>query len=79
MQNDIHNPDVNPHWIPKVGYRAYACSECGTETTIQTNHTGSCFANCAGKCRDILNPHTAREFVQWHPQRKHVFIRELEQ
>lgn len=75
--SDAHNPDTNPQWTPKIAYRVYACGECGTETTIQTNHTGTVpGANCAGTCRNIFNPHTAREIVQWHPARRHVYVRE---
>lgn len=71
-----HNAD-KPGWTPKVAMRVYACSECGTEKTISTNHSGTVWAEpCAGKCKDILNPHTAREVVMWHPARPHTFVRE---
>lgn len=64
MENIEHNPDVNPAWTPKIAYRVYACGQCGTQKTIQTNHTGTVWAErCAGRCRTILNPHTAREVV----------------
>jgi DNA-directed RNA polymerase subunit RPC12/RpoP len=72
-----HNPDVNPQWAPKVAYRIYVCDECGAETQIQTNHTGHvAAAKCAGRCRDIFNPDTAREIVMWHPHRPHTYLRE---
>jgi hypothetical protein len=72
-----HDPDTNPHWTPKFGLRVYACEECGTETEISTNHTGTVWAqNCAGTCRDISSPHTARETVRWHPPRIHRYVRE---
>jgi hypothetical protein len=72
-----HDPDTNPDWTAKLGFRVYACAECGTEKTVQTNHTGTVPAEpCAGTCRDIFNPHTAREVVQWHPARPHRYIRE---
>jgi hypothetical protein len=78
-QSDAHNPDTNPNWTPKMGYRVYACCDCGTETTVQTNHRGLCHSACAGSCRDIFNPHTARETVQWHPLRPHRYVREAYQ
>ena len=64
IDNFDHNPDVNPHWTPKRGRRVYACNQCGAETTISTNHTGTVWGTrCMGKCRQIINPHTAREVV----------------
>jgi len=76
MTEEHHNADL-PGWVPKVAYRVYACCECGTETTIQTNHCGTVHgAPCAGTCRDISNPHTAHERVTWHPARRHRFVRE---
>lgn len=61
-----HNPDVNPDWKPLVAYRIYACTACGAETRINTNHTG--------KCRRIVNPHTARERV-YPADTCHAFVR----
>lgn len=61
---DAHNPDTNPAWGPKVANRVYACSECGQETEIQTNHTGTVWSHrCTGTCRRILNPHSELEQV----------------
>lgn len=72
-----HNLDANPNWIPKMAQRFYACTECGTEKMIQTNHTGTVWAEpCAGSCRDILFAHTSREKVIWHPARPHRYVRE---
>lgn len=71
-----HNPDANAAWTPKIAYRIYACNVCAAETTIQTNHTGAGWWRCAGSCREIFNPGTSRESVQWHPLRRHHFIRE---
>jgi len=70
-----HDADNNPDWKPRVAYRIYACEKCATETTIQTNHTGSCFSRCMGKCRNILNPHTAHERVL-PADTRHVYISE---
>lgn len=62
--SDIHNPDSNPNWRPMVAWRVYACSQCGAEQRLQTNHTGTVWsARCVGRCRTITNPHTAREIV----------------
>lgn len=75
MENFAHNPDVNKEWKPKVAWRTYACAECGTEQKLQTNHTGTVWGTaCAGKCKDISNPNTAREHVQWHPRRTHRYV-----
>lgn len=69
-----HNPDINPDWTPRIGWRIYACNQCGAETKIQTNHTGTVWAQrCAGKCRTILNPHTERERVMIY-EGPHSFI-----
>jgi hypothetical protein len=75
---EIHHDADRAGWAPKVARRLYACSECGTEQVMTTNHSGTVWAaECAGKCRDIINPHTAREVVLWHPARPHKFIREV--
>jgi hypothetical protein len=60
-----HNPDVNPHWAPKIARRIYRCDKCGdAETEITTNHTGKIWAErCRGKCRVIISPHTEHERV----------------
>lgn len=64
MTDFTHNPDLNPAWTPLVRNRVYACKGCGTEKTVQTNHTGTVWAErCAGSCRAIANPHTERETV----------------
>ncbi len=77
--NDPHNPDINPNWTPKVAWRVYTCAECGARTKLQTNHTGKVYANpCAGRCKDIYNPHTATERVVWHPDRVHKYVCEAE-
>jgi len=61
---DAHNPDVNPNWTPLMKRRVLACVACGAETTQTTNHTGIVPAErCTGRCRTIINPHTAREVV----------------
>lgn len=76
---EIHHDADRPGWVPKTARRVYACCECGTEKTITTNHCGTVPAEpCAGKCRDIYNPHTAREVVIWKPARAHRFIREAD-
>lgn len=49
---------IRPHKV-----RPYKCTECGHEITTSTNHSGPIYPTCAGKCRQILNPHTAREVV----------------
>lgn len=72
-----HNPDTNPNWRPLVATRVYACKQCGTEKTVNTNHTGTVWSErCAGSCRSILSPHTASERVlpYYGP---HLYIREL--
>lgn len=76
---EFHHDADRPGWVPKVAYRIYACKECGTEKKIQTNHTGTVWAEpCAGKCRDITNPHTSREQVFWKPARPHRYVRDAE-
>lgn len=69
-----HNPDLNPGWTPKVAARRYACAQCGAESTIQTNHTGTVWSHrCAGSCRTITNPHTAREVVSpYHGPHRYI-------
>ena len=57
-------------------YRLYACSECGHQVELQTNHRGPCYPTCQGKCRQILNPHTAREVVL-PKQTEHHFVMEV--
>jgi hypothetical protein len=62
---DAHNPDVNPDWTPLLATRRYVCRGCGAEREAKTNHTGSLPAErCVGRCRTILNAHTAREIVR---------------
>jgi len=77
MDRDAHNPDINAEWTPLVANRVYACSVCGTEDSFTTNHTGTVWAHsCAGKCRDIRAPNTARERVIWRAPRAHFYVRE---
>lgn len=72
-----HNPDVNDNWKPKIARRVYACSECGQETEIQTNHTGTVWSHrCTGTCRNILNPHTELERV-FPKSTAHKYVSEL--
>lgn len=77
MTNYKHNPDINPNWKPKMARRVYRCSECNNEVITETNHTGSCYPVCEGKCRQIINPHTAREIVM-KKMTKHLYIKEAE-
>lgn len=74
---EIHpNADI-PGWVPKNARRVYACDTCGAETEIATNHCGTVWATpCKGLCKDIYNPHTAREHVECHPPRRHNFVRD---
>lgn len=75
---ELHNPDVNPNWRPLMAQRVYACDTCQAETTIPTNHTGKTYGTrCAGKCRTIYNPHTAREIVAPH-YGPHHYVRDAD-
>ena len=77
MENFEHNPDVNKAWTPLMRRRVYACTDCGHEETLSTNHTGTVWAQpCGGTCKDILHAHTAQERVLWHPARPHRYVRE---
>ena len=59
-----HDPDRNQAWTPKMARRRYICQGCGTEREMETNHTGTVWAGrCAGTCREIIHPNTAREVV----------------
>jgi hypothetical protein len=72
-----HDADNNPNWTPRLAWRVYACAQCGAETKIQTNHTGTVWAqHCVGKCRKILNPHTENERVLPY-QGPHKFVCEI--
>lgn len=74
---DAHNPDVNAAWTPKIGRRIYACVQCDAEQEMDTNHTGTVpAARCVGKCRTIINPHTAREQVLPY-NGPHQFVRDV--
>jgi len=75
---DAHNPDTNPNWTSLQERRIYACQRCGTEKEVSTNHTGTVWAErCAGSCRQILNPNTAREIVlPYHGP--HKFVRKID-
>lgn len=33
--------------------RPFKCSECGNRVMLGTNHTGQCYPQCQGKCRQI--------------------------
>lgn len=69
-----HNPDVNPNWTPEYARRIYQCRVCGTQRTIETNHTGTVWnTRCGGTCRDIINPHSTREMV-YPARRPHDFV-----
>lgn len=35
-------------WFQVASWKRYACRNCGHETTINTNHHGSCFNHCQG-------------------------------
>ena len=62
--SDEHNPDTNPNWRPLVKSRVLTCDQCGSEHKATTNHTGKVWGErCSGRCRQIINPHTAREVV----------------
>ena len=74
-----HNPDANPNWTPLLRRRVYRCDGCGTEATIQTNHTGKVWAEpCHGNCKTILHSHTAREIVIWHKPMPHSYVRDAD-
>lgn len=62
----------------QVALRLYACTECGNEVAINTNHRGECYPQCLGRCRQILNPHTAREVVM-RKQTPHRFLRDCQE
>lgn len=77
MTRNDHDPDTNQQWRPLVADRIYRCDGCGTECTIQTNHTGKVWAEpCHGTCKEIFNPNTGRERVIWHPARPHSYVGE---
>ncbi len=59
--------------IVKIKRRVYQCCECGNTIVTSTNHRASCYPTCKGKCRQIINPHTAREIVL-PKQTRHKFI-----
>ncbi len=60
----------------KYKKRVYECTKCGNVITTGTNHTGEIYPTCTGKCRQIINPHTAREIVLPR-QTAHKFISEV--
>ncbi len=43
--------------------RRYQCAKCGHIITTTTNHRSECWPLCEGRCRQIINPHTAKEVV----------------
>lgn len=59
----------------KIKKRVYECCDCGKVIVTETNHTGFIYPICKGTCRQILNPHTAKEIVL-PTQTKHKFIRD---
>ncbi len=59
----------------KIAKRLYECHECGNRVEIETNHKIECYPVCKGKCRQILNPHTAKEIVL-STQTTHKYIGE---
>lgn len=63
--------------IIRIAYRVYRCCDCGNEIVTDTNHRGPVYPVCKGKCRTILNPHTANERV-FPKQTKHEFVRDYE-
>lgn len=58
--------------------RVYECQECGNRVEIETNHDTECYPICRGSCRQIINPHTAREIVL-RRQTTHKYISEVTQ
>lgn len=43
--------------------RIYQCVDCDQLARVGTNHNGECYPQCTGRCRQIINPNTAREVV----------------
>jgi len=62
--------------IIKYAQRLYECVKCGNRITTGTNHRGEIYPTCKGKCRQILNPHTAKEIVL-PTQSAHKFIKDI--
>lgn len=62
----------------RIALRLYECKECGNQVKIETNHRIDCYPECKGKCRQIINPHTANEKVL-RKQTAHKFIKDVEQ
>lgn len=63
--------------IVKYAQRVYECRECGNQIQTGTNHRVDCYPACTGKCRQIINPHTAREIVL-PKQTAHKYIKDVE-
>lgn len=38
----------------KLERRVYACSTCGQQIVITTNHENSCFPQCRGECYTVI-------------------------
>ena len=64
--------------MTRIQKRLYECEECGNQVVVETNHTGHCYSVCKGKCRQIINPHTAREIVL-PKQTSHKFVGEAQE
>lgn len=64
--------------IVSIARRLYRCADCGNEVVLQTNHRVTCYPVCAGRCRQIVNPHTEGEVVLPR-QTTHVFVRDVEE
>ena len=72
-----HNCRLNPAWKPKLKLREYQCKDCGHIIKTTTNHTGECYPTCQGKCRQIINPHTARE-IMLPKQTTHIYVKDVD-
>lgn len=59
-------------------YRNYRCRECGNKVMTGTNHEMDIYPDCQGKCRQIINPHTANEVVL-RKQTAHKFLKHYEE
>jgi endogenous inhibitor of DNA gyrase (YacG/DUF329 family) len=58
--------------------RIYQCKGCGNVIEANTNHKGDIYPVCSGSCKQIFNPHTARERVL-PVQTAHKYIREADE
>lgn len=57
--------------------RIYQCVDCDQLVQTGTNHNGECYPICRGRCRQIINPNTAREVVL-QKQTTHRYVSELD-